>query len=138
MEQHELITRPKEPLHQPHLTSPSSSPVQNTLPTSPSGQLADSHSTSRKLFIIIGSLYLGTFLVALDTTIIGTALPAITSEFHALDDLAWYGSAYLLTLTALQPTLGKLYKVLDTKILYLACIAVFESALSSPNYVETC
>jgi MFS family permease len=75
--------------------------------------------TSRNHFVIIGSLYLGTFLVALDTTIINTALPGITNIFHALDDLEWYGSAYLLALTALQPTFGKLYKVTNTKYLYL-------------------
>jgi MFS family permease len=82
--------------------------------------------TSKKFFIIIGSLYLGTFLVALDTTIIGTAIPAITNDFHSVNDIAWYGSAYLLTLTALQPTFGKLYNIFDTKKLYLASIILFE------------
>ena len=83
-------------------------------------------ATPKRLFIVIGSLYLGTFLVALDTTIIGTAIPAITTDFHALDAIVWYGSGYLLTLTALQPTFGKLYKVINTKLLYLCCIAIFE------------
>ncbi len=83
-------------------------------------------------FVVIGSLYLGTFLVAVDTAIIGTVIPAITTEFHALDEMAWYGSGYLLTLTALQPTLGKLYKILDTKLLYLASIAVFEGTRPVP------
>ncbi|KAF2678928.1 MFS general substrate transporter, partial [Lentithecium fluviatile CBS 122367] len=78
------------------------------------------------LLITISSLYLGTFLVALDTTILGTAIPAITTAFHALDEIAWYSSSYLLTLTALQPTFGKLYKLVDTKLLYLASIGVFE------------
>ncbi|KAH7081063.1 major facilitator superfamily domain-containing protein [Paraphoma chrysanthemicola] len=85
----------------------------------------DEHQTDN-LFKLIGSLYLGTFLVALDTTILGTVIPSISSVFHALDDIAWYGSAYLLTLTALQPTFGKLYKIFDTKTLYLASIVVFE------------
>jgi hypothetical protein len=62
--------------------------------------------TFRELFVIIGSLYSGTFLVALDTAIINTALPAISNTFHVLDNLAWYSSAYLLTLTALQSTIG--------------------------------
>lgn len=83
-------------------------------------------ATAGTLFVVLGSLYLGTFLVALDSTIISTALPAITVEFHALEDLAWYGSSYLLTFTALQPTCGKLYKVIDTKLMYLISIAIFE------------
>lgn len=37
------------------------------------------------------------FCVALDMTIIATAIPRITDEFHALQDIGWYGSAYLLT-----------------------------------------
>lgn len=94
-------------------------------------RMVDESAISRTFVIIISSLYLGTFLVALDTSIIGTALPAITSNFHALNDLAWYGNAYLLTFTALQPTCGKLYKVIDTKLMYLISIAVFESKTSS-------
>jgi MFS family permease len=94
--------------------------------------------TFKKLFIMIGSLYLGTFLVALDTTIINTALPAITNAFHALDDLAWYGSTYLLTLTALQPNFGKLYKPTNTKYLSLASIILFESTftLLAKNHIH--
>jgi hypothetical protein len=107
-------------------------------PTTSAPSLSQDHaedrgsSMSKKLFVVIASLYMGTFLVALDTIIIGTALPAITADFHALDDLAWYGSAYLLTFTALQPTFGKLYKVLDTKFLYLSSIGIFEGKTSPP------
>ena len=78
------------------------------------------------LILIVTSLYLGTFLVALDTIILNPILLTITKTFHALDHLAWYGSAYLLALTALQPTLGKLYKVGDVKVLYLVSVRVFE------------
>lgn len=37
-----------------------------------------------KLCVIITSLCLGTFLVALDVAIIGVAIPRITTEFHTL------------------------------------------------------
>ncbi|KUJ24525.1 MFS general substrate transporter [Mollisia scopiformis] len=78
-------------------------------------------------FIVIGSLFLGTFLVALDTTIIGTATPAISSAFHDLGDIGWYGSGYFLTLTALQPSFGKIFIILDVKSVYVFCILVFEA-----------
>lgn len=55
-------------------------------------------SSTTALFIIL-SLFMGTLLVALDQTIIGTAIPTITDEFHSLGDVGWYGSAYLLTST---------------------------------------
>lgn len=30
-------------------------------------------------------------------TIIGTAIPKITDEFHDLNKVSWYGSAYFMT-----------------------------------------
>lgn len=135
MENHELTSIPTfsgERLHQPTLSNPS--PVDRVTPkSSVTSGLSQIETTSadpllppHNLFLIIPSLYLGTFLVALDTTIINTALPAITSHFHSLSHLAWYSSAYLLALTALQPTFGKLYKSFDTKTLYLISIIIFE------------
>lgn len=82
-------------------------------------------------FIVIASLFFGTFLVALDTTIIGTAIPAISTAFHALNDIGWFGSGYLLTLTALQPSFGKLFTMWDVKTIYLLCVLVFEGKFSS-------
>lgn len=140
----------------PHLNSPAISFITSALETTPRSSKMEVHSDdspapltekhpplveesalsattqdaeskpSWDFFIVVGSLFFGTFLVALDTTIIGTAVPAITSEFHTLDDIAWYGSGYLLSLTALQPTIGKLYKVLNIKGTYLSCVLVFE------------
>ena len=45
-----------------------------------------------KLAIIVASLCLSVFLMALDNTIIATAIPKITDHFKALDDVGWYGS----------------------------------------------
>ncbi|KAF2188048.1 MFS general substrate transporter [Zopfia rhizophila CBS 207.26] len=78
------------------------------------------------LTIITLSLALGTFLVALDTMIVGIAVPTITSQFHSLDDIAWYGSAYLLTCTALQPSFGRIYELYSSKTAYLTCVGIFE------------
>lgn len=50
----------------------------------------------------------------------------MTSDFHKLDDVSWYGSAYLLTEMAFQPTFGRLYSIFDAKILYLISILVCE------------
>ena len=80
-----------------------------------------------RLTAILASLCLGTLLVAIDNTIIGVAIPKISTVFHALDDVGWYGSAYLLTVTALQPTFGNMYKYFDIKITYVVSVVVFES-----------
>jgi MFS family permease len=67
------------------------------------------HLSGWGLATVIVSLYLGTFVMALDTNIIEVAIPMISSDFGALEDLAWYGYAYLLIITAFQPAFGSLY-----------------------------
>jgi hypothetical protein len=79
-----------------------------------------------KLTLIISSLCLAIFLVALDQTIIAPALGAITAKFQSVKDIGWYGSAYLLTTTALQPMYGTIYKYFNVKIAYLAAVFIFE------------
>ncbi|KAL4890272.1 major facilitator superfamily domain-containing protein [Aspergillus ambiguus] len=76
--------------------------------------------------IIILGLYLAVFLVALDQTIIGVAIPEITNQFKSIADISWYGSAYFLTSTALQPSYGRLYKIFSVKWSFLVAIAFFE------------
>ena len=82
--------------------------------------------------LILLCLVLGTFLVAIDTTIISVAIPTISTDFKALDDVGWYGSAYLMTLTAFQPTMSKIYKVFPPKNAYIASIAIFEGMVHIP------
>ncbi|ODH50713.1 hypothetical protein GX48_03221 [Paracoccidioides brasiliensis] len=78
------------------------------------------------LFIIVVGLCLSSLLVALDNTIIATAIPKITDHFRALDDVGWYGSAYLLTTCAFQLIFGKLYTFYPVKLVFLAAIIIFE------------
>ncbi|KAH8896988.1 MFS general substrate transporter [Thozetella sp. PMI_491] len=80
-----------------------------------------------KLILIIASLCLSVFLVALDQTIIAPALGAITADFQSVSDIGWYGSAYLLTTTSLQPTYGKIYRLFSVKYTFLAAVFIFEA-----------
>ena len=41
------------------------------------------------------------FIVALDRTIVATAIPRITDEFNSPEDVGWYASAYLLVSSTL-------------------------------------
>ncbi|KAI1387496.1 MFS general substrate transporter [Hypoxylon trugodes] len=79
-----------------------------------------------KLWLIILSLCMAVFLVALDQTIIAPALGAITGEYGSVKDIGWYGSSYLLTSTALQPLYGKVYRIFDIKYSFLCAVAIFE------------
>ena len=61
-----------------------------------------------------------------DNTIIATAIPKITDQFQALEDVGWYGSAYLLTTCSFQLFFGKLYTFFPIKWVYLVAIFIFE------------
>ncbi|KAF8861348.1 MFS general substrate transporter [Acephala macrosclerotiorum] len=65
------------------------------------------------------------FMIAIDGGILATAIPRITSDFHNLNDVGWYGSAYLLTEMAFQPTFGRIYTFFDARITYLVSIVIF-------------
>ncbi|KAK0381128.1 hypothetical protein CLIM01_01485 [Colletotrichum limetticola] len=84
------------------------------------------YPSTAKVALIISSLCLAIFLVALDQTIIAPALGAITAQFQSVKDIGWYGSSYLLTTTALQPMYGAVYKLFNVKIAYLTAVFVFE------------
>ncbi|AEO56525.1 hypothetical protein MYCTH_2059428 [Thermothelomyces thermophilus ATCC 42464] len=77
------------------------------------------------VFIII-ALVLSIFLVSLDMTIVATAIPKITDEFHGLEDVAWYSSAFFMTVGGFQSTWGKVFKYFPLKISFFISIFVFE------------
>ncbi|KAF3187666.1 hypothetical protein TWF788_001884 [Orbilia oligospora] len=84
------------------------------------------YPSGAKVLLILVGLMLAVFLVALDQTIIATAIPKITDRFKSIDDIGWYGSAYFLTSTALQPTFGRIYKIFSIKGTFLVAIFLFE------------
>uniref|UniRef100_A0A093UWT5 Putative HC-toxin efflux carrier TOXA n=1 Tax=Talaromyces marneffei PM1 TaxID=1077442 RepID=A0A093UWT5_TALMA len=97
------------------------------------------YPTCLKAASIMISLYLAIFLVALDRTIIATAIPQITDEFNSLSDIGWYASSYMMTSCAFQLFYGKLYVFDPTKWGFLSAIMLFEigSAIcgAAPNSV---
>ncbi len=65
------------------------------------------------------------FLVALDQTIIATALGRIVEEFNAFDSLSWIVTAYLLTTTITVPIAGKLSDLFGRRVILLIGVAIF-------------
>lgn len=122
--------------------------------------------TGIKLALILAAVTLVYFLIMLDGSIVATvgtyllwivshvvnselilsqAIPKITTEFHSLLDVGWYGSAYqlaklvLLTMSrkkkncidpnsrlsaSLQPLSGKIYTYFTTKVFHITPIAL--------------
>lgn len=81
-----------------------------------------------KLFVVITCLFFGALLIALDANIINIAMPQIATDFKALNNIAWYGTAYLVLITALQPIYGSLYKHFRNDIVYKVSILTFEGS----------
>ncbi|KAJ9271103.1 hypothetical protein DTO212C5_2761 [Paecilomyces variotii] len=86
----------------------------------------EEYPSSWRLALITIALCLSVFCMALDNTIIATAIPRITDQFHALDDVGWYGAAYLLTTCSVQLIFGKLYTFYSIKWTFLVALFIFE------------
>lgn len=82
---------------------------------------------SLKFWTIIIGVYLSIFLVALDRTIVATAIPRITDEFNSVQDIGWYGSAYMLTAACFMPISGRIYQLYSTKWGFVLSIVIFEA-----------
>ncbi len=83
------------------------------------------HLSLRGKLVIMLSVMASLFLVALDQTIIATALGKIVEEFNAYDSLSWIVTAYLLTTTVTVPIAGKLSDTFGRRIILLIGVAVF-------------
>ncbi|KAH8780773.1 major facilitator superfamily domain-containing protein [Hyaloscypha finlandica] len=86
----------------------------------------DEYPKGMALFFIMLGLNLAVFLVAIDQTIIATAIPKITDRFNSLDDVGWYASAYMLTTGAFQLLYGRLYSTFSIKYVFISSISIFE------------
>ena len=87
---------------------------------------AGNYPSALPLAMVVLALILSIFLVSLDMTIVATAIPRITDQFHSLDQVGWYGSAFFLTIGSFQSTWGKAYKYFPLKTTFLVSIFIFE------------
>lgn len=84
--------------------------------TSRTDVASDYELTGIPLVLVITGLSLSIFLMSLDSSIISTAIPRITSDFNSTGDIGWYGSAYSFAMCALQPIAGKLFGSFPMKV----------------------
>src|SRR5688572_27277037 len=83
------------------------------------------YRSHRQILVILGALLTGMFLAALDQSIVGTALPQITSDLHGLNKLSWVVTAYLLASTAATPLWGKISDLYGRRLIFQAAIVTF-------------
>ncbi|HEY1610176.1 MAG TPA: MFS transporter [Paraburkholderia sp.] len=67
-------------------------------------------------------------LVALDQTVVSTALPSIVAELHGFEFYAWIASAYLLASVVTVPVFGRLGDYFGRKRFVIAAVIVFTLA----------
>ncbi|CAE6445460.1 unnamed protein product [Rhizoctonia solani] len=79
-----------------------------------------------RLFAVFTGMLMSILLIALDQTIVATALPIIASKFDAFDQVTWIASGYFLTQAGLMLTYGQLLSIASTKWVYLAAVVLFE------------
>ncbi|RAO65963.1 uncharacterized protein BHQ10_001975 [Talaromyces amestolkiae] len=79
-----------------------------------------------KFVALAGASIIAVFLIALDQTIVGTAIPKITDEFHGLNDISWYAAAYFMTFGSAQTSAGKIYTYFNLKWTFLISMFIFE------------
>ncbi|KAI6893441.1 MFS general substrate transporter [Hortaea werneckii] len=118
-------------------TIPESKDERSPAPTGPTPP--DEYPPTREVVVVVIAILLALFLNALDRTIVATAIPAITNEFDSLQDIGWYGSAYMLTASCFQLLFGRIYTFYTPKYVFLLLIGFFEvgSAIcgAAPNSV---
>ncbi|KAK1759079.1 MFS general substrate transporter [Echria macrotheca] len=92
----------------------------------PTGATPDEFPHSLRLVLLVGAVMLTVWIVALDQTIVGTAIPRITDEFHGIEDVSWYGAAYFLCLGGFQSSWGKAFRYFPLKTSFLVSLFIFE------------
>jgi EmrB/QacA subfamily drug resistance transporter len=95
---------------------------------------SETFDTSRRLLPFRESLLAMTgissaaMLVALDQTIVGTALPRIVAELNGFDLYAWVATAYMLASLLAIPIFGRLGDMFGRKPFMLAAVLIFTGA----------
>jgi DHA2 family multidrug resistance protein len=81
---------------------------------------------NRNRWLILLTVMVGTFLGAMDQTIVGLALPKIMLDFNIItSDAAWISTAYILANAIFVPVWGKLGDTIGRKKVYIWGFSIF-------------
>ncbi|WP_376088715.1 MDR family MFS transporter [Roseomonas sp. CCTCC AB2023176] len=93
------------------------------MPNSPDGRPAAAPTTRRAL--VIASVMAALFMIAIEATIVSTAMPQIAGQLGDLHLYSWVFSSFLLTQTAATVAFGKLADLYGRKPVLLVGIGIF-------------
>jgi MFS family permease len=75
--------------------------------------------------LVLATIMLATFMVAIETTIVATAMPRIVGQLGGFTYYSWVFSAFLLAQSATTPIYGKLSDMLGRKPILVSSILLF-------------
>ncbi|KAJ7500300.1 ABC transporter [Mycena galericulata] len=87
----------------------------------------DTILTGTKLAIVFVAMLLSLLLIALDQTILATALPRIASDFQSFSLQGWVSSSFVLAQTVFILFYGQLLRIFPAKWTLLSSITIFEA-----------
>ncbi|SHI28090.1 MFS transporter [Pollutimonas bauzanensis] len=93
-------------------------------------------SVRQSLLAMLGLCFV-TMLVAVDQTVVGTALPTIVAELNGFELYAWVATSYLLTSVITIPIFGRLGDYYGRKPFVVASIVVFTLASALCGMADT-
>lgn len=83
------------------------------------------HITKREKVIVMLAVMSALLLVALDQTIVSTAVATIANQFNSFSSIGFIFTAYMLTTTVTTPIAGKLSDMFGRRLLLLIGVAIF-------------
>lgn len=81
--------------------------------------------------LIVATIMLATFMVAIEATIVATAMPRIVGQLGGFSYYSWVFSAFLLAQSTTTVIYGKLSDIFGRKPVLIGGILIFWSALCS-------
>ncbi|WEG12573.1 MDR family MFS transporter [Pullulanibacillus sp. KACC 23026] len=79
--------------------------------------------TNRKMATV--AMLVATFLVAIDVTVVSTAMPKIVADLSGLKLISWVFAIYTLTTSVTTPIYGKLADLFGRKIIFIIGVILF-------------
>ncbi len=80
---------------------------------------------TREQLLITAGVMAGIAVAALDSTVVGTAMPTIIGQLGGLEQYGWVFSGYLLTATTTVPLYSKLADIYGRKPIFFLGLALF-------------
>lgn len=104
--------------------------IEETAPDGPSSGIVAAedethYPTGIRFWAIMSCYAIVLAFIGLDMSIVATAVPSITDEFHTVADVGWYSSAFRLCACSFAFMFGKVYALFPVRPVYIGCIVLF-------------